>query len=110
VETLLNAILMMIGYYIVILTAAMILIVVGIQIFKALSAGKQLKEAVKTKLISSPPSEEIGEELAAAVAAVSIVLSSEKQVSVSGWSLVERGMYSPWKVSSRARRISAVGG
>jgi len=107
---LLDAILVMIGYYIVILASAMILIVVGVQIFKALSARKQPKEVTEAVLLPGSSSEETGEELAAAVAAVSIMLSSEKRASVSGWSLVERGMYSPWKASSRSRRISAAGG
>ena len=106
----LDAILVMIGYYLVILSSAMILIVAGIQIFKVLSARKQLKESEMASRVTSARSEETGEEVAAAIAAVGVMLMPQERASVSAWLLVERGLYSPWKIASRSRRISLVGG
>jgi len=100
----------MIGYYIVILASAMILIVVGIQIFKMLSGRKQgfLSDVPD---LTRETSQETGQELtAAAIAAVSVFLSSEQRGAASAWSCVERASYSPWKTASRSRRIPAVGG
>ena len=106
----LDAILVMIGYYLVILSSAMILIVAGIQIFKVLSARKQLKESEMASRVTGAPSEETGEETAAAIAVIGVMLASQERASVSAWPLVERGPYSAWKIASRSRRISPVGG
>lgn len=105
----LNAIIAMIGYYIVILAAAMLLIVIGIQIFKGLTARKQQAGLPETSP-SGELSGESEEELAAAtIAAVSVLLISEP-TTVSTWPLVERSPYSPWKTASRSRRTSPTGG
>jgi len=109
VGTLLEAILVMIGYYLVILSSAMLLIVLGVQVFKSLSSRKQGEEDVKMG-ISREPGQEVSEELGAAVAAVTMMLSSQERASVSGWAFVDRGTSSPWKIASRSRRISQVGG
>jgi hypothetical protein len=98
----------MIGYYIVILASAMLLIVIGIQVFKVLTASKRQAEPPETMPSSGGPSES-DEELAAAIAAVSVLLTSER-TAVSTWPLVERSPYSPWKTASRSRRISPVRG
>ena len=106
----LNAIMAMIGYYIVILTSAMVLIVIGIRIFKILIGRKQQAEVRETTSVSDEPSGEAEKELAAAaIAAVSVLLTSER-TTASTWLLVERSPYSPWKLVSRSRRISPAGG
>lgn len=105
----LSAILTMIGYYVIILTAAMVLIVVVVQAFKALSARRQRAEHTEPDEVKSEQTEETSEELAAAIAAVGFVLSAEKPLGVSAWPHVERSPYSPWKVGSRSRR-SPLGG
>lgn len=106
----LDAILTMIGYYVVILASAMILIVVGIQIFKMLSGRKQ-GEPSDTPAYAGEASEETSQELAAAaIAAVSVFVSSEERGVFSAWSPVERAPHSPWKIASKSRRISVVGG
>jgi hypothetical protein len=97
----------MIGYYIVILASAMLLIVIGIQVFKVLTASKRRAEPLETMPSSGGPSES-DEELAAAIAAVSFLAS--ERTAVSTWPLVERSPYSPWKTASRSRRISPVRG
>ena len=109
VEALLEAILLMIGYYLVVLSSAMLLIVLGVQIFKSLSSRKQAEEDVEME-ISREPAQEVSEELGAAVAAVTVMLSSQERASVSAWALVCRDIASPWKIASRSRRISSVGG
>ncbi len=106
----LNAILLMIGYYVVILTVAMILIVAGILIFKALSQRQRSREAEPALPQPSRISEDADEELAAAIAAVSVVAVPHAQASVSGWMFVERRESSPWVLASRSRRVSPVGG
>ena len=106
----LNAIMAMIGYYIVILTAAMFLIVTGIQIFKVLTAKKRQAKPAEAMHGSGQPLGETADELAAAaIAAVSVLLMSER-TSVSTWPSVERSPYSPWKTASRSRRNSPAGG
>ena len=106
----LNAIMAMIGYYLVILTAAMVLIVIGIQIFKMLTAKKQPAGVHETTSASDEASSEVEKELAAAaIAAVSVLLASER-TTASTWPLVERSPYSAWKLASRSRRISPAGG
>jgi len=110
VETLLSAIIAMIGYYIVILASAMFLIVIGIQVFKALTARKRRAEPTETIPSSGGPSGETDEEYAAAaIAAVSVFLTSQR-TSLSAWPLVERSPHSPWKTAGRSRRISPAGG
>ena len=105
----LNAIMAMIGYYIVILVSAMVLIVIGIRIFKMLTARKQ-QEVHETTSVSDEASSEVEKELAAAaIAAVSVLLASER-TTASTWPLVERSPYSAWKLASRSRRISPAGG
>jgi hypothetical protein len=99
----------MIAYYLVILSSAMLLIVLGVQVFKSLSSRKQGEEDVEMG-ISREPGQEVSEELGAAVAAVTVMLSSQERASVSGWAFVDRGTSSPWKIASRSRRISQVGG
>lgn len=106
----LNAIIAMIGYYMVILTSAMVLIVIGIRLFKMLTARKQQAEVRETTSVSDEPSGEAEKELAAAaIAAVSVLLTSER-TTASTWPLVERSPYSAWKLASRSRRISPAGG
>jgi len=107
---LLSAIIAMIGYYIVILASAMFLIVIGIQVFKALTARKRRAEPTETIPSSGGPSGETDEEYAAAaIAAVSVFLTSQR-TSLSAWPLVERSPHSPWKTAGRSRRISPAGG
>jgi len=111
VETLLGAILTMIGYYVIILTAAMVLIMVVVQIFKALIARREHDEPAGRTDDSNLRSEETSEELAAAaIAAVSCMLGSEKTLDVSGWSSIERSVFSPWKIASKSQRIPRRGG
>ena len=106
----LNAIIAMIGYYMVILTSAMGLIVIGIRLFKMLTARKQQAEVRETTSVSDEPSGEAEKELAAAaIAAASVLLTSER-TTASTWPLVERSPYSAWKLASRSRRISPAGG
>lgn len=105
----LNAIITMIGFYIVILSSAMFLIVIGIQIFKTLTARKRQIESHETQAHADAPSREAEEVAAAAITAVSILLTSER-TTASAWPLVERSPYSPWKSGSRSRRISPAGG
>jgi hypothetical protein len=100
----------MIGYYIVILTAAMILIVIGIQVFKMLSGRKQ-REPFEPSVSSAGVSEQTSEELAAAaIAAVAALVGSDERGSASAWTLVETDAPSPWKIASRSRRVSLAGG
>jgi flagellar biosynthesis/type III secretory pathway M-ring protein FliF/YscJ len=108
---LLGAILTMIGYYVIILTAAMILIMVVVQIFKAFIARRKHDESAAVADGSAVRAEETGEEFAvAAIAAVSCVLGTERQFGVSAWSAIERSVFSPWKIASRSRRIRNGGG
>ncbi|MGA2240055.1 MAG: hypothetical protein ABSG74_12675 [Candidatus Bathyarchaeia archaeon] len=107
----LGAISTMFGYYVIMLTAAMVLIIVVVQIFKALIARRKYDELAGQARGSDPRGEETVEELVAvAIAAVSFMLSSEKQLGVSAWSRVERRVFSPWKIVSRSRRIQYHGG
>jgi hypothetical protein len=106
---LLDAILMMIGYYVIILTAAMVLIVVVVQIFKKLSTKEQHDTPADSFPIPEQSAAETGEELAAAVAAVTLMVATEKPLGVTAWSRVERSVYSPWKVASKSRRMSCRG-
>lgn len=105
----LEAILVMIGYYLAILTSAMLVIVLGVQVFKVLSSRKQGGERSETEVMREP-AQEVGEELGAAIVAVTMMLNSQEQASVSGWALVSRDISSPWKIATRSRRISSVGG
>jgi hypothetical protein len=108
---LLDAILTMIGYYVIILTAAMVLIVVVVQVFKALSTRRENSKPTEPSEPSGQPVEEISEELAAlAIAAVSCMLGAEKPTGVSAWSRIEIGAFSPWKIASRSRRVPRGGG
>ncbi len=111
VETVLGAISTMIGYYVIMLTAAMVLIIVVVQIFKALIARREHDELAGQAGGSESRAEETVEEVAAvATAAVSFMLSSEKPLGVSAWSRVERRAFSPWKIVSKSRRIQYHGG
>jgi hypothetical protein len=111
VETVLGAISTMLGYYLIVLTAAMVLIIVVVQIFKALIPRREHDELAGKARGSDPRAEETVEELAAvATAAVSFMLSSEKPLDISAWSRVERSVFSPWKIVSRSRRIQYHGG
>lgn len=106
----LNAIMAMIGYYLVILASAMFLIVIGIHIFKVLTARKRQAEPSEKIGHTRGPSGEIeGEFIAAAIAAVSLLLTAEP-TAVSVWRFVERSSHSPWKTASRSRRVSPKGG
>jgi hypothetical protein len=108
---LLGAILTMIGYYVIILTAAMVLIMVVVQIFKAFIARREHDEPAVSADDSHPLAAEIDEELAvAAVAAVSCILGADRRLGVSAWSDIERSVFSPWKIASRSRRIRNGGG
>jgi hypothetical protein len=98
----------MIGYYIIILASAMLLIVIGIQIFKMLTARKQQAGMRETAPLSDETSGD-AEELAAAIAAVNVLLVSER-TNTSTWPLVERSPYAAWKLAGRSRRISPAGG
>jgi hypothetical protein len=101
----------MIGYYVIILTAVMVLLMVAVQIFKALIARREHDELAGQASGSDPRAEETGEELAAvAVAAVSCMLGSEKPLGISGWSSIERSGFSSWKIASKSRRITHRGG
>lgn len=107
----LGAILTMIGYYVIILTAAMVLIMVVVQVFKALIARREHDEPAGPADDSDLRAEETGEELAAAaIAAVSCMLGAEKPLGVSVWSSIERSVFSPWKIASKSRRIPHRGG
>jgi len=75
----------MIGYYILILTSVMVLIVVVIRIFKVLSARKQPN-------ISSAQPRETGEEYVAGMAAVSSMVIVHKLLTVSAWPHVEKAL------------------
>jgi uncharacterized membrane protein len=100
----------MIGYYMVILTSAMVLIVIGIRLFKMLTARKQQAEVRETTSVSDEESREVETELAAAaIAAVSALLASER-TTASAWSFVGRSPYSVWKLANRSRRVSPAGG
>jgi hypothetical protein len=108
---LLGAILTMIGYYVIVLTAAMVLIMVVVQVFKALIARREHDEPAGPAEDSGLRAEETGEELAAAaIAAVSCMLGAEKPLGVSVWSSVERSVFSPWKIAGKSRRIPHRGG
>jgi hypothetical protein len=108
---LLGAILTMIGYYVIILSAAMVLIMVVVQIFKAFIARRKHVESVAPADGSGSRAEETDEELAvAAIAAVSCILGTDRRLGVSAWSDIERSVFSPWKVASRSRRIPQGGG
>ena len=106
----LGAILTMIGYYVIILTAAMLLIVVVVRVFEALSARGRRNEPTQLSEASGEPVGETGEELAAAIGAVSLILSGEKSKGVSAWSHIDRTPVSPWKIASKSRRIPQGGG
>jgi hypothetical protein len=101
----------MIGYYVMILTAAMALIMVVVQVFKVLIARREHNESGQPHEASDEPVGETSEELAAvAIAAVSVMLSAEKSLGVSAWSRTERSVFAPWKIASRSRRIPCGGG
>jgi hypothetical protein len=101
----------MIGYYVMILTAAMVLIMVVVQVFKAFIARRKHEEPAVPADDSHPRAAETDEELAvAAIAAVSCVLGTERQLGVSAWSAIERSVFSPWKIASKSRRIRNGGG
>lgn len=106
----LNAILTMIGYYIIILTAAMLLIVVVVRVFEAISARNRRNVPMELSEPSDEPVRETSEELAAVIAAVSLMLGAEKPAGVSAWSHTERTMLSPWKTASKSQRIPYCGG
>jgi hypothetical protein len=96
----------MIGYYVIILTAAMVLIMVVVQIFKAMIARREHNEPVGPAGDLDVRVEETSEELAAvAIAAVSCIIGAEKPLGVSAWSHIERSAFSPWKIASRSRQI-----
>ena len=105
----LDAILTMIGYYIVILAAAMIVIVIGIQVFKMLSGRRQgeLHEPTGPSAGMPDRSEEL---TAAAIATVTAFAGSGQRGSVSAWVLFDTDARSSWKIASRSRRISFKGG
>jgi hypothetical protein len=106
----LSDIIVMIGYYIVILASAMLLIVIGIRIFKMLTGRKQQAQVHETQSASNEASDEVEKELvAAAIGAVSVLLTSER-ITASTWPIVERSPHSAWKVASRSRRFSPAGG
>ncbi|WP_455285923.1 hypothetical protein [[Eubacterium] cellulosolvens] len=100
----LDAILVMIGYYVVILASTMMLLVFGVQIFKVLSSKKQRREHAEMD-VSREPAREVGEQLGDAVAAVTVMPSGKEQASVNGWKSVNRDIGSPWKIASRSRSI-----
>ena len=107
----LDAILTMIGYYVIILTAAMVLIMVVVQIFKAVIARREHNKPAGPAGDLDVRVEETSEELAAvAIAAVSYIIGAEKPLGVSAWSRIERSVFSPWKIASRSRRIALGGG
>ena len=94
----------MIGYYVIILTAAMVLIMVVVQIFKGFIARREHDEPAGLADDSHPRAAETDEEFAvAAIAAVSCVLGTERQLGVSAWSTIERSVFSPWKIASKSR-------
>jgi hypothetical protein len=108
---LLEAILTMIGYYLVILTAAMVIIMVVVQIFKAIVARREHNKPSGPVEDSDVRVEERSEELAAvAIAAVSCMLGAEKPLGISAWSRVEGSTFSPWKIASKSRPIPRGGG
>jgi hypothetical protein len=108
---LLGAILTMIGYYVIILTAAMVLIMVVVQIFKAFIARREHNPPAAPADDSGSRVDETGEDFAvAAIAAVSCMLGTERQLGVSAWSAIERSVFSPWKIASKSRRIRNGGG
>jgi len=108
---LLGSILTMIGYYVITLTAAMVLIMVVVQVFKAFIARRKHDEPAVPADDSHPRAAETDEELAvAAIAAVSCVLGTETQLGISTWSAIERSVLSPWKIASKSRRIRNGGG
>jgi hypothetical protein len=108
---LLEAILTMIGYYVIVLSAAMVLIMVVVQVFKAVIARREHNEPARLAGDSDVQVEETSEEVAAVViAAVSCIPSVEKPLGVSEWSRIERSVFSPWKIASRSRRIVGGGG
>lgn len=84
----------MIGYYVVILASAMVLIVFGVQIFKVLSSKKQPREHAEMD-VSREPAREVSEQLGAAVAGVTMMPSAKEQASVNGWEFVNRDIGSP---------------
>jgi hypothetical protein len=101
----------MIGYYVIILTAAMVLIMVVVQIFKAFIARRKHDEPAAPANDSGSRAEETGEELAvAAIAAVCCILSTDRLLGVSAWSAIERSVFSPWKIASKSGRIPYGGG
>jgi hypothetical protein len=101
----------MIGYYVIILTAAMVLIIVVVQIFKAIISRRGQAQPTAPANGSVSRADETSDELAVAViAAVAYVLSTERQLGVSTWSRIERSAISPWKIASKSRRIPHRGG
>jgi hypothetical protein len=108
---LLGAILTMIGYYVIILTATMVLIMIVVQVFKAFIARREHSPPPAPADDSGSRVEEAGEDFAvAAIAAVSCMLGTERQLGVSAWSGIERSVFSPWKIASKSRRIPHRGG
>jgi hypothetical protein len=108
---LLDAILTMIGYYVIILTAAMVLIMLVVQIFKVLSFRRGHVEPTAPADEPDSRAKETSDERAiAAIAAVAYVLSTDRQLSVSAWSHIERSGFSPWKITSKSRQVPHSGG
>jgi len=81
---LLDAILVMIGYYVVMLSSAMMLLVFGVQVFKVLSSKKQGREHAEMD-VSREPAPEASEKLGEAVAAATMMPMGKEQASVNGW-------------------------
>ena len=106
----LDAILTMIGYYVVILTAAMLVIVVVVRVFEALAARERRNQSTESSEVSNEPVGETSEELAAAIGAVSLMMGAEKSERVSAWPQIHSTLVSPWKIASRSRRIPRGGG
>jgi hypothetical protein len=108
---LLGAILTMIGYYVIILTAAMVLIMIVVQVFKAFIARREHSPPAAAADDTGSRVEETDEDLAvAAIAALSCMLGTERQLGVSAWSSIERSVFSPWKIASKSQRVAHRGG
>jgi hypothetical protein len=101
---------MMIGYYVIILTAAMFLIVVVVRVFEAFSARGRRTKPTELPEVSNEPVGETSEELAAAIATVSLMLGADRRLGVSAWSRIESTLISPWKIASKSRRVPHGGG
>jgi hypothetical protein len=109
VEVLLARMLVMIGYYLVILTSAMILIVLVIQVFKSISKRARAEPDGRVSE-QGPETGETTDESIAAIAAVGATLMSESSAGVSAWSRLEAPQRAAWKVSGRSQRILQIGG